>query len=247
MSLQINLHAVAGAARSGMSTGIARIMTKGSYAVFGTLLSLALLAPMSQAQFKATDNFNRADGVPGLGWSAWGNGAQISGNQLETFGELDVAGGISRNLDVTFPASFAFDFNTTDPSDGGWSIAFNAADTTWDANVQTSEVRLLQYSGSQGLCMEYQTSDGPTIKCANPKNGQRNFTATAHITGTINADFSATVTLKYNDGLTPAATTIKMAAPVGAIENSLGSLLVFGNANESYGPHYFDNLSLTLN
>lgn len=244
MSLQINLHGVARTARSAMSTKICHLMTKG---VLGTLLSLALLAPMSQAQFKVTDNFNRADGAPGLGWSAWGNGAQISGNQVETFGEFDVAGGISRTLDVTFPLSFAFDFNTTTPSDGGWSIAFNAADTTWDANVQTSEVRLLQYSGSQGLCMEWQTSEVPIIKCGSPRNGQRDYTATAHITGTINPDFSATVTMKYNDGLTPAAVTLKMAAPVGAIQNPLGSLLVFGNANESYGPHYFDNFSLTLN
>jgi hypothetical protein len=68
--------------------------------------SLALLVPVSEAQLKVTDNFNRADGAPGLGWSPWGNGAQTSGNQLETFGQTNVAGGIQRTLDVTFPVSF---------------------------------------------------------------------------------------------------------------------------------------------
>src|SRR6266404_5660037 len=96
-------------------------------AALGVVLSLALLVPVSEAQFKVTDNFNRADGVPGLGWSAWGHGAQISGNQLETFGQTSVAGGIERTLDVTFPLSFSFDFSTSAPADGGWLIAFNAA------------------------------------------------------------------------------------------------------------------------
>jgi hypothetical protein len=104
----------------------ARVMTKGSCIAFGVFLSLALLVPVSEAQFKVTDNFNRADGAPGLGWSRWGNGAQISGSQLETFGQTNVAGGIQRTLDITFPVSFSFDFSTNTPSDGGWLIAFNA-------------------------------------------------------------------------------------------------------------------------
>ncbi len=224
----------------------ARIMTKGSCIAFGVFLSLALLAPLSEAQFKITDNFNRADGAPGLGWSPWGNGAQISGNQLETFGAFDVAGGIARTLDVTFPASFSFDFSTSAPSDGGWSISFNASNTTWTISSETAEIRLLQYSGSREICTEFQTSTGPSFVCGSTKSGQRDFTATAHVSGTVNADFSATVTLKYNDGLLPASVTLKTTAPVGAIQTPLGSTFSFGNSNATNGPDFFDNFTLTL-
>lgn len=214
---------------------------------FGMFLSLALLVPVSHAQFKATDNFNRSDGVPGLGWSTWGNGAQISGNQLQTFGEVNVAGGITRTLDVTFPVTFAFDFSTTSPSDGGWEIGINAANADGGLIVNdTAEVRLVQFAGSREICTDFQTSSGPTFQCGVPKTGQRDFTATAHISGTINSDLSSTVTIKYNDGLSPASVTIKSTAPAGAIQSPLGSVLYFGNSNATFGPHTFDNFSLTL-
>jgi hypothetical protein len=223
----------------------ARLMTRGSFA-FGMFLSLALLVPVSEAQFKVTDNFNRSDGAVGLGWSNWGNGAQISGNQLETFGEIDVAGGITRTLDVTFPLNFSFDFSTSAPTDGGWLIGFNAAGTVVVTAGETSEFELRQYRGSTGLCNIFQTSSGATGQCGNPKTGQRDFTATAHIFGTINADFSAAATITYNDGLTPPTITLRIAAPVGAIQNPMGSVFFFGNANATAGPHFFDNFSLTL-
>jgi len=224
----------------------ARTMTRGSRIAFGVFLSLALLVPVSEAQFKVTDNFNRADGAPGLGWSPWGNGAQISGNQLETFGQTDVAGGIKRTLDVTFPLSFSFDFSTSAPADGGWLIGLNAAGTNVLVANDTSEIELRLYRGSTGLCTIYQTSGGPAAQCGNPVSGQRDFTATAHISGTIKPDFSATVTLKYNDGLMPASVTLKATAPVGAIQNPVGSIFYFGNSNATYGPHFFDNFTLTL-
>jgi glycyl-tRNA synthetase alpha subunit len=100
-----------------------QVMAKGCRTVVGMLV-FAVLVPLSAAQFKVTDNFNRPDGAVGLGWSVWGNGAQISGNQLETFGELDIAGGIQRKLDVTFPLKFSFDFSTSSPSDGGFIVGF---------------------------------------------------------------------------------------------------------------------------
>lgn len=225
MSLRINLHAIASA-------------------VLG-ILSLTMLVPASQAQFKMTDNFNRTDGVPGLGWSTWGNGAQISGNQLETFGDAYIAGGIVRTLDVTFPATFSYDFSTATPSDGGWSITFNASGANW-LPTDAFELRVLQFSGSQPLCADYQTASGPMESCSKQKTGQRDYTAKAHIAGTINADFSTTVTVTYNDGLTPASIVLKTSAPAGAIQTPLGSVFYFGNANDSYGPHYFDNFSLTL-
>jgi hypothetical protein len=219
-------------------------MTKGNCVAFGVFLSLALLVPVSEAQFRVTDNFNRPDGAVGLGWSSWGNGAQISSNELETFGKLNVAGGIARTLDVTFPLSFSFDFSTSAPSDGGWFIGFNAASV--DSGGNASEVGLLQPAGSREACIVFQTTSGRMQQCFGPVRGQRDFTAKAHISATLRSDFSATVGIRYNDGLTPATVTIKMTAPAGAIQNPLGSIFFFGNENQTFGPHFFDNFSLTL-
>jgi hypothetical protein len=220
--------------------------TKRIFAAFGAVLSLVLLVPVSEAQFKVTDNFNRPDGAVGLGWVTWGNGAKISGNQLATFGELNVAGGIERTLDVTFPLSFSFDFSTDTPSDGGWLMGFNAAGANVLIADNTSEIAIFQNQGHAGVCTLFQTSGGPSYQCANPVTGQRDFTAQALISGTINSDFSATITIKYNDGLIPATVRIKTSAPTTAIQSPVGSVVWVGNTNMSYGPHFFDNLSLTL-
>jgi len=222
------------------------LTTKAICAALGVFLGLALLVPTSEAQFKVTDNFNRPDGAPGLGWSTWGNGAQISADQLETFGETEVAGGIERTLVVTFPLVFSFDFSTNDPPDGGWLIGLNAKGANVLIADDTSEVRLFQNEGSAGVCTVFQTSSGPSYQCANPVMGQRNFTAKAHISGTLNPDFSATIKIKFNDGQKPDTVTIKTSAPTGAIQSPGGSILWFGNANASYGPDFFDNFSLTL-
>jgi hypothetical protein len=229
------------------TTNIGRVITKHTLTAFGVVLALAVLAPVSEAQFRVTDNFNRANGNVGLGWSLWGNGAQINTNQLETFGETSVAGGIARTLDVTFPAKFAFDFSTSAPADGGWEIVFNASGTDGgiDANF-TGEVMLYQFSGSRAVCTLFQTASGPVTQCASLKTGQRDFMAQAHISGTVNPDLSAKVTIRYNDGLTPTSTTINTAAPAGAIVAPVGSIFFFGNRNATFGPHVFDNFSLTL-
>lgn len=217
---------------------------KRRYFAFAVFLSLVLLVPASEAQFKVTDNFNRADGAVGLGWSSWGKGAQISGNQLETFGQLNVAGGIERTLDVTFPLSFSFDFSTSAPSDFGWLIGFNAAAA--DSGANASEVGMLQPAGSREVCTVFQTTSGRVQQCFGPVRGQRDFTAQAHISGTLNADFSAKIMIKYNDGLTPATVTIKATAPVGALQNPMGSIFFLGNENQTFGPHVFDNFSVIL-
>ena len=95
--------------------------------VIALSLTTFLCISIVQAQFKVVDNFNRADGPVGLGWSTYGNGAQILMNQLETFGATCEGGGIARTLDVTFPLSFKFNFSTNDPVNGGWMIGFNGA------------------------------------------------------------------------------------------------------------------------
>ena len=215
-------------------------------AVAITAVVLALAA-VSAAQFRVSDNFNRADGVPGLGWSTWGNGAQVNTDQLETFGEVNVAGGIQRTLVVTFPLTFSFDFSTAAPADGGWLVGFNAVGTIIYGGADLSEVRLFQNNGGTGVCTAFQTASGPTFQCSNTVKGQRTFTAKAHVSVTLRSDFSANITIKYNDGLLPAAVVIKTTAPVGAIQMPQGSLLFLGNTNMTYGPHYFDNFVLSLN
>jgi hypothetical protein len=219
-------------------------------AALGVLLSLALLVPVSEAQFKATDNFNRPDGAVGLGWVNWGNGAQISGNQLATFGELSVGGGIYRILDATFPLVFSFDFSTTDPAHGGWQIIFNAATPDGSGNAVnfTGEFGFYESTGADPVCIEFQTSSGPIMQCGNVVKGQREFSASqAVITGTVNSDLSGTVKIKYNDGQKPATVTVKTPAPAGVIQSPQGSIMLFGNTAETSGPHTFDNFSLTLN
>jgi len=215
--------------------------------MFAVVLAVALLAPVSEAQFKATDNFNRVDGTVGLGWSPWGNGAQITGDQLATFGELSIGGGIARSLDVTFPLKFSFDFRTDAPPNGGWEVGFNAATANAQGPSDTSEFGVEQASGRRGVCVFFQTSTGPSSQCFATVSGQRDYNATAHISAVVNADFSTKVTIRYNDGQLPAVVTIKTAAPVSALTSPQGDLLLLGNISEDYGPHFFDNFVLTLN
>jgi hypothetical protein len=222
------------------------LWAKMSRLAFCVLLPL-LMVCASQAQLKMTDNFNRPDGVVGLGWSSWGNGAQISSDQLATFGEIDVAGGIERTFVTTFPLGFSFDFSTDDPVYGGWLVGFNAAGANVLVAEDTSEVELRQSTGSTAVCTVYQTSTGPSYQCANTVSGQRDFTAKADIAAIINADFSAVVRIEYNDGEQPNEVTIKTSAPAGAILTPVGSVLWLGNVSESYGPHFFDNFLLGLN
>jgi len=210
------------------------------------LVAVLALVSLSAAQFKVSDNFNRPDGAPGLGWSRWGNGAQLNANQLETFGEVNVAGGIQRTLDVTFPLRFSFDFSTAAPNDGGWLIGFNAVGTTIYGGADISEVRLVQNNGATSVCMVFQTTSGPSSNCSNTVSGQRTFTAKAHVSVSLGSDFSATIVIKYNDGLSPSQVVLKAPAPVGAIQKPQGSILFLGNANMTYGPHFFDNFMLSL-
>ena len=214
--------------------------------VFCIMLVLMLAAPICAAQFVVSDNFNRANGPVGLGWSPFGNGAQISGNQLETFGEGDYGGGVQRNLNVTFPLVFSFNFSTAAPPDGGWVVGFNAAAEGFDVSNDTSEIIVYQFSGSRQVCTEYQATVGPTSQCASLVRGQRDFTAQASIACQLNADFSATVKIKYNDGLKPATSTINVPAPSGAVQTPLGDVLFLGNINATFGPDYFDNFKLSL-
>jgi len=188
-----------------------------------------------------SDSFNRPDGPVGNGWTTWGNGAAISGGQLATFGEPNVAGGVARQLPVTFPLTFSFDFRTDAPSDGGWAIGFNAATAGFVAS--TAEFTLFQYAGSRFLGYEYQTSTGLQIAEIPVVNGQEDYqsSALAHISGTVNADLSASVTITYADGT---RVSLQTPAPTGAEIAPRGSFLVLGNSNATYGPHFFANFNI---
>jgi hypothetical protein len=197
-------------------------------------------ASISQAQFKVSDNFSRANGDVGAGWSAYGGGAQIVKNQVATFG---VGGGISRKLDVTFPLKFSFFFTTASPASGGWEISFNAATAHAQNGVDDEEFGVDQSSGSSPVCVFYTNSGG--AHCVAVVSGQRDYTKKALISGTVNADFSTVITIKYNDGLNPTTVTVNTPAPVGSPAPQ-GSLLLLGNISVDHGPHTFDTLTLSF-
>ena len=191
-----------------------------------------------------SDDFNRADGPVGNGWSLWGNGAVILGDQLETFGQPNVAGGVARPIPVAFPIMFSFDFRTDAPGDGGWSIGFNAelADNpVCCAQHSNPEYALSQYNGGAQLSYTYRNSSGTQFVQVPLVAGQEQYQSAAlsHISGTVNADLSSVVTITYPDA---AHVTISLPAPPDAIISPQGPWLSLGNSNATYGPHFLDNL-----
>lgn len=207
------------------------------------VLFVVLFVPMCSAQFKVSDNFSRPNGAVGAGWSTYGNGAQIAKKQVATFGQIFVGGGIYRKLDVTFPLKFSFFFSTASPALGGWEISFNAATAHAQNGVDDEEFGVAQPSGSGPVCIFYTNSGG--AQCVAVASGQRDYTAKALISGTVNADFSTVITIKYNDGLAPATVTVNTPAPVGSPAPQ-GSLLLLGNISQDPGPHNFDTLTLSF-
>jgi hypothetical protein len=204
-----------------------------AFAVASVLLALLSLASGQTIQF--SDTFDRADGSVGNGWTVWNN-SDIAGHQLETFGQPDVAGGIGRSLPTEFPVTFSFGFRTAAPSDGGWQIAFNAASVQ---DLSVAEIGLLQYNGAVGLCYFYQTTSGQQFTCTNQMGTELyDTTILAHISGSVYADLSSSVTIEYADH---SKVTLMTPAPSGALMTPQGSLVVLGNSNATYGPHYFDN------
>ena len=218
-------------------------MFKSSGLAIAVSLWLIMIVPSSQAQLKVTDNFNRPNGDIGVGWSTWGAGAQITKNKVATVGQIFVGGGIYRKFDVTFPLTFSFAFSTATPSQGGWEISFNAATAHGQNGVDDEEFGVDQSSGSSPVCVFYTNSGG--AQCVAVVSGQRDYTKKALISGTVNADFSGVITIKYDDGLSPATVTVNTPAPIGTPAPQ-GSLLLLGNISADAGPHNFDNFTLDL-
>ena len=187
------------------------------------------------------DDFNRSDGPAGNGWTPWGNGGTLSGAQLRTSGQPNVAGGVLRSLPLNFPLRFSFDFRTDTPVDGGWSIAFNASLATPFTGAQLT---LGQYVGRTEIFQVYQSASGAQFRFIPAVAGQKDYEVAsfAHISGVVHADLSALITISYGDGNTVSVSV--PAPPAGAIVVPQGSLLLLGNSNASLGPHYFDNFSI---
>jgi hypothetical protein len=203
------------------------------------LLVLANGTPICAQAF--SDDFNRPDGAIGSGWGSW-NGSILSGGQLETFGSDGAGGGVFRSFPVTLPVQFSFDFRSESPHPscdvgnnlpgGGWLIAFN----TPGEGFAGAQIEFLQFYGSQFVLRHYQTSTGifeDTLPSASPDFGP----TFVHISGVINKDLSATLTIGsavYNFG--------PVANPLTA---STGFNLVLSNSSCGGGPFFFDNLLVT--
>lgn len=211
--------------------------------VFGFAL---LIAGTLCAGQSFSDSFNRSDGLVGNGWSTWGVGGDILGGQLQTFGAPNVAGGIARLLPMTFPLTFSFDFRTDASGglDGGWEIGFNGLSPQNPIGaVGSAEFALFQYSGIRPLSYVYQTNTGAQYIEVPLASGQEEYQSalTSHISGSVNADLSSSVTITYPDGT---HVNISTPAPPAAAVSPRGPYFALGNSNETFGPHFFDNLTL---
>ena len=213
------------------------------YAVAFAVLALIGITALSARAQSFSDNFDRPDGVVGNSWTTFGAGADLTGGQLETFGTTGYAGGVGRSLPVTFPLKFSFDFRTDSPSDGGWIIGFNCESVEVPNSGQKTEFALFNYAGSRFLAYQYQTSNGLKVVTLPVVAGQENYDSTtlAHISGTVNADLSASVNIVYADAT---QVSFSIPTPADAVIAAPGSFLVLGNSNASYGPHYFDNFTV---
>jgi subtilase family serine protease len=208
------------------------------------------------------DDFNRPDGAVGNGWSSWWNdqfnstNTSITNGKLVTHGSGGNAGGIFRSLPVTFPLQFSFDFKTQNqvaecggPSnDGGWGIAFNAASAASPPPFNAAkQLWLYQFSGSRPIGRTYRTPGGDVSDSVTALTGattQRDYMAAsaAHIEGTVNADLSAVITVRYNDGQTPDPVTFSFGPATNPVTTPPGAVFILSNVNCSSGPHIFDNL-----
>jgi len=202
------------------------------------LLVLTSSTPTYAQSF--SDDFNRPDGTIGNGWGV-GMGQLCPMVNLRPLVPTEQAGGVYRSFPVTLPVKFSFDFRSESPHPscdinntlpgGGWLIAFNAP----GAGYAGAQIEFFQYYGSQPVVRQYQTSAGvfaDSLPSASPDFGP----AFVHISGTVNADLSATLTIgsvTYNFG--PAPNPLATAA---------GSNLVLSNSSCGGGPFFFDNLSV---
>jgi hypothetical protein len=190
-----------------------------------------------------SDDFNRPDGPVGNGWGSW-NGTTLSNGQVVTYGSDGAGGGIYRSFPITYPVRFAFDFRSesphpscdfgnTDHPGGGWTIAFNAP----GAGYSGAQYQFYQYYGSQPVSRLYLTPNGPVFDAL--PSGLPDFGPTfVHISGTVNADFSATLSI--------GGSTYNFGPGVNVLTPAQGGNMVLSNSSCGDGPFFFDNLEISI-
>src|SRR4029077_2196071 len=188
------------------------------------------------------DDFNRPDGAIGNGWGSW-NGSTLANGQLQTFGSDGAGGGIFRSFPATLPLKFSFDYRSESPHascdinnnlpGGGWLIAFN----TPGAGYAGSQIEFIQFYGSQSIIRQYPTAPGifsDTVPSVSPDFGP----VFTNISGTVNTDLSATITI--------GSVTYNFPPINGASTPAPGSNLVLSNGSCGGGPYFFDNLVVNV-
>lgn len=214
-------------------------MVKQQVGLVGLLTLLWTSSPTMQSQ-SFSDNFDRQDGAVGNGWGTW-NSTTLSGGEVVTRGADNVGGGIYRAFPVTYPVQFAFDFRTQSPHPacdygsnkpgGGWLVAFNGR-----GHYSTAHYGFLQYYGSSPVVRFYRTQSGQFIVDSRP-SGLADFGASPiRISGNIDADLSATLTVGGRTYVFP---------PVAEPLATLGGDVVLSNSSCGGGPFFFDNFSVS--
>jgi len=87
------------------------------------------------------------------------------------------------------------------------------------------------------------TAQGGTvfIDTLQPQFGQRDFgTWNSRIVVFIDHDYSSTLTIYYQDGKVPESVSFAFPPPLQTL--FIGKRFAISNSNQSYGPHYFDNI-----
>lgn len=207
-------------------------------AVFGTRLLGAALICLAPSSDTFSDDFNRADGPVGNGWTAYNAGASIENGQLATVGGNVDAGGVYRALHVEPPFEFSFT-HRGGSSQNALVLNVNSDDTEEAGGTPATGMwyMLLDWTG---------TFPGQVTILSNGVNrGSQTFSFTPvsgdvlSIQGAVAADLSSEITLSVNGG--PPET---LSFPAISDPGDGGNLLL-GNASSVPGPHFFDDFVIT--
>ncbi len=234
--------------------------------IIWTVVILLMTVPGIIFSADFNDDFNRANGEVGNGWSSWWNNEQpspghirIENNELRTEGSLGKAGGVFRQLPVTFPLQCSFDFRTASTqdechspphfhNDGGWWIIFNCDSSGTPAPAYgLAALEFYQVAGSRNIVQKYLTPSGWVIVerpgALEPITDWVDFSSVfSYIDIFVNQDFSATVTITHPS--LPEPITVSFPAAVNPVSSPPGDQLMLCNTNCTSGPHYFDNFTL---
>jgi hypothetical protein len=189
-----------------------------------------------------SDDFNRTDGPVGNGWLV-SNVAALNGGALQLSYSNSTRGAIYRQLPVTYPVSFGFDYRTESfggscggpvcPVYGGWKIALNAP----EPGNPGAQYEIYMDFLSRTLRRSVVTSDGivsDAIETTAPDMGH----GFVRIEGIIHANLNASITI--------AGTTYEFERPSGYVPPASYANLVLSMAGSAgHLPFVFDNFSIS--